>query len=177
MRRLHVDLAELEVAFESGSGLENYYLDTETGEVVMVTDEEHSELEKLYEHVYDETGEEHVPFDEVLAHSNLPDWQKDAVADAHRVRSGFGDRFIRVEPEDSHEGYRDMEAFIETVGDQRMQNRLRKAIDGRGAFRRFKEVLLDQPPERERWFAFKSARLRERIVDWLRSEDIEPAME
>ena len=118
-----------------------------------------------------------MPFADLLARRDLADRQKNALADALRVESGFGDRFIRVEPEDAHAACRDMEAFIETVADQRLQSRLWDAIDGRGAFRRFKNALLDDAYERERWFAFKSARLRERIVDWLRSEGIEPVLE
>ena len=45
---------------------------------------------------------------------------------------------------------------------------------GRGAFRHFKDVLLDYPDERERWFKFKNARVRERILEWLESEGVEP---
>ena len=177
MRRLKVDLAELEIACESGATEASYYLDTETGEVVLVTDETRSGLVALSEQVYDAAGEERVPFADLLARRDLTDRQKNALADALRVESGFGDRFIRVEPEDAHAAYRDMEAFIETVDDRRLRNRLQDAIAGRGAFRRFKNVLLDDAHERERWFAFKSARLRERIVDWLRSEGVEPVLE
>jgi hypothetical protein len=37
----------------------------------------------------------------------------------------------------------------------------------------FQDVLLDNPSERERWFQFKQARLRERILGWLASKGVE----
>jgi len=45
-----------------------------------------------------------------------------------------------------------MEAFIATMRNRRLQERLERAISGRGAFRYFKDVLLDYPAERECWF-------------------------
>jgi Uncharacterised protein family (UPF0158) len=45
---------------------------------------------------------------------------------------------------------------------------------GHGAFRYFKDVLLDYPVERERWFQFKQQRLNQRILDWLEVSGITP---
>lgn len=67
-----------------------------------------------------------------------------------------------------------MEAFIATVRNRRLQERLERAIRGRGAFRNFKDVLLDYPAERERWFQFEQERLHQRILDWLKAHDITP---
>jgi hypothetical protein len=44
---------------------------------------------------------------------------------------------------------------------------------GKGAFRNFKNVLLDHPKERELWFQFRDQRLHQRIFDWLETEGIE----
>jgi len=44
---------------------------------------------------------------------------------------------------------------------------LEVAIRGKGAFRRFKDVLEGYPEEMERWFSFKDDRLRERALEWL----------
>ncbi len=67
-----------------------------------------------------------------------------------------------------------MEGFIETVANKRLAERLARAIQGRGPFGRFKDVLLDYPVERERWFAFRDARQRERVLEWLECEGVEP---
>ena len=47
-------------------------------------------------------------------------------------------------------------------------------VIGRGAFRRFKDVLGGDLRVRERWFEFKRERLREHMTEWLASLDIEP---
>ena len=80
------------------------------------------------------------------------------------------DRYLYVEKQTSHEGYQDMEDFIETVEDENLKDKLYIAIDGRGAFRRFKDVLYDHPEERERWLAFRDTHLEERIIAWLEVE-------
>jgi hypothetical protein len=67
-----------------------------------------------------------------------------------------------------------MEDFIETVEDEFLYKLLSVAISESGAFRRFKDVLIDYPEAQKEWFAFKDERLEERMVRWLRSEGIEP---
>jgi len=41
---------------------------------------------------------------------------------------------------------------------------LEVALNGRGVFRRFKDVLSGSPAEHERWFAFHDERLRRRCM-------------
>jgi hypothetical protein len=67
-----------------------------------------------------------------------------------------------------------MEEFTGTVGDARLLDRLEVALDGGGAFRRFKNVLLDFPAERERWFAVRDEGLRAAMREWLAEQGIEP---
>lgn len=173
MRQLKIDLSELELAFDSGSEMISYYLDLETGEVISVRDEERGLLVSIYESYYDEQTET-LDWETAFLEERVPDWQRELLQDADRVEAGFGDRFISIPPEGSHEGYRDMEAFIATVRSRRLQERLERAISGRGAFRYFKDVLLDYPAERERWFDFKRERLHDRILDWLKAHEITP---
>lgn len=77
------------------------------------------------------------------------------------------DRWLWVHCEGSHEAYRDMKLFIDTVTDPGRADRLAIAIDGRGAFRRFKDVLGRWPDEMERWFTFSEERQRGRARAWL----------
>ena len=175
MRKLKLDLSELELAFDNSSWEATYYLDLETGAVAMVTDETRQELDAIYEEIDDGAGGELIPFAQALRQRDLPDWMQETVEEAARIEQGFGTRYIEVPRSDSSEGYRDMEAFIDTVADRRLQYHLWNAINGRGAFRRFKDVLLEHPEERERWFAFKSERMHQRILKWLESEEIEPS--
>ena len=82
------------------------------------------------------------------------------------------DRWLSVESEGSHEGYRDMEAFIATVADEGRADRLSIAISGPGAFRRFRDVLERWPEDQERWFIFADERRHARARAWLVSAGI-----
>jgi len=82
------------------------------------------------------------------------------------------DRYERIPKAESHEGYEDMVDFIATVKDERLVELLEVAINGKGAFRRFKDVLLNYPEERERWFQFKDDRMEEKALEWLGDIDV-----
>jgi hypothetical protein len=82
--------------------------------------------------------------------------------------------YMRIEPVSSREQYRWMERFIPMVETPDLRERLERAIDGKGAFRRFKDVLMSYAPERERWFAFRSERLRVFMEAWLGAHALQP---
>jgi hypothetical protein len=84
-------------------------------------------------------------------------------------------RWLPFDCQGSHEGYRDMELFIETVADPDRADRLSIAIDGRGAFRRFKDVLERWPEEKERWYSYSEERQRARARAWLAEAGYCPA--
>jgi hypothetical protein len=67
-----------------------------------------------------------------------------------------------------------MERFIPMVEDPVLRGQLSQAIDGKGAFRRFKDVLIAFTTERERWFAFRSERLRVFMEAWLAANAMRP---
>jgi len=81
---------------------------------------------------------------------------------------------IHVEPLGSSVEYGWMVEFVATMGDARLRDRLEVALDGRGAFRRFQNMLLDSPAERERWFVFRDKRLRAAARGWLMEQRVEP---
>lgn len=177
-RKLKIDMADLETAFDNSSWALSYYLDLETGDVPLVTDDARRDLEQIYKAIDDaDEGNRAVAFHEALARSNLPEWEKEAVLAANQVEEGYPTRYLALPRPDSRAGYHDMERFIETVESEHLRERLWKAIDGRGAFRRFKDELFEYPAEQQRWFAFRDARLRQRVLDWLAEESIEPIIE
>ena len=97
----------------------------------------------------------------------------DGVADpAMHSRIMNDRRYIRIDPVSSREQYRWMERFIATVEEPELRRRLANAIDGKGAFRRFKDALMNHPVDRERWFAFRSERLRACMESWLNAHGI-----
>jgi hypothetical protein len=110
----------------------------------------------------------HLPTGEVLR-------VVDGIADPEmHSRIASDASYMRIEPVSSREQYRWMERFIPMVEDPELRNRLTAAIDGKGAFRRFKDVLMSYGPERERWFAFRSERLRVFMEAWLSAHALRP---
>lgn len=174
MRELQIDLGELVMAFEDATWERTYYLDLETGQLVWITQETRWKLESIYEETCVPDLEEPVELTGALQDSDLPDWQKEDLLEADRVDRFYGSRYIGVPEADSHEGYRDMARFILSIQDERLQDRLWQAIEGRGAFRRFKDVLAADYHEQKRWYAFHDEQIEARIRAWLEAQGIEP---
>ncbi len=174
MRSLKVDLHELAFALHFRPEGMIHYLDLEIGQVVSVSDESRRELEWLYDAVELEEGEEPPSLEQLLETSALHDWQKEEVRHTAAVEAGYGTRFVEIPHLESWESYGDMEDFIDTVHDAHLRELLEVAIKGRGAFRRFKDVLNRYPRERERWFTFQNDRMLQRAREWLESLGIAP---
>ena len=123
---------------EDGSYEHEYYLDLETGEILLISDYmDDEEIGKLKDQIDEDS-----------------------------------DRYERIPKAESHQGYEDMVDFIATVKDERLAELLEVAINGKGAFRRFKDVLLNYPEERERWFQFRDDRVQEKALEWLGDIDV-----
>jgi hypothetical protein len=75
---------------------------------------------------------------------------------------------IPIEPLPSYVWYQDMADFAEGISDEGAGRSLARAIQGRGAFRRFKDRLhQDCPQLLPVWYAFRDVRARRRAVEWL----------
>ena len=81
-------------------------------------------------------------------------------------------RFVHLDPASSREQYRWIERFVASVEDVSLRERLVLAIDGKGAFRRFKDVLLSYPVERDRWFSYRANLLHIYIDGWLAGQEV-----
>jgi hypothetical protein len=108
-----------------------------------------------------------VPIDRLEADDDWP--SEDEIDDG--LDAGY---LLLVEPLGSSVEYEWMAGFAESVSDVRLRERLEVALDGRGAFRRFKNALLHDLAERDRWFLFRDERVRQAARDWLADHRIEP---
>ena len=146
-RQVPVDWLDLEMAFETRLDDSASYLDLRTGKVHFVS-------ASLLGDTLDE-GEEALS-EEAIDAGLVEGW------------------LLPVEPPESHEEYGWMVQFAGATGDSRLRELLEVALDGRGAFRRFKDVLASWPKDRERWYAFRDKCLRNAMRDWLTAHEIEP---
>lgn len=83
------------------------------------------------------------------------------------------DRWLYIDSLGSRSAYRDMEWFIDQQEDERLRKRLRRAVSGRGAFRRFKDVLAEVGLLNE-WYEIDSDSKRGRARRWLADEGYRP---
>ncbi len=75
---------------------------------------------------------------------------------------------VCIDPLPSWVWYQDMADFAEAITDERAGRRLARAIQGKGAFRRFTDELHDEHPELlPAWYAFRDVRANRRAVEWL----------
>jgi hypothetical protein len=73
-----------------------------------------------------------------------------------------------IDPLPSWVWYQDMADFAGGIADERARRRLARAIQGKGAFRRFKDELHEEYPDLlPAWYAFRDTRARRRAVQWL----------
>jgi hypothetical protein len=157
MAKISIDEGDLLMAFESGDGMMEWFLDRQTGVViglgddVLLDDDEDD----------DEEGE---------------DWEREEKAlrrAIHENEGGEDARYLAIPSLASHEGFEIMDDFARSQDDRRVRGALLDALDRRRPFRSFKDALLNFPDVRERWFAYHEERMREEARAWLRSEGID----
>ncbi len=130
------------------------FLDRQTGEVVVLMDEELGAAE------------------EGADLSDYPDWQREAIEQAKAVGADEGGRFVALPDRFETNEWEMMRDFALGVEDEAVSGALLDAIHGRGAFRYFK----DQVRERglaESWYEFRAGRYRQIALDWCKEQGVE----
>jgi hypothetical protein len=75
---------------------------------------------------------------------------------------------VCINPLPSWVWYEDMADFAEAITDERAGRRLARAIEGKGAFRRFRDELHEEYRHLlPAWYAFRDVRAKRRAVQWL----------
>ena len=138
------------LAFQSDDG--SSHLNTMTGEVVYITEEELR------------AAEEEAPLED------FPAWQHDAIRIASEMLET--DNYLPLPTKfDIHE-YRIMERFCYSVDDDDMRDDLCNAIRGRGAFRRFKDTIHAYGIADD-WYTYRDDALREIAIAWCEEHGIQ----
>ena len=75
------------------------------------------------------------------------------------------DRYVVIPEEGSREAWRIMRDFISFVTDDHFRDLLENAIHGKGAFRRFKDILARHGEARELFFEYRGQRREHRMRD------------
>lgn len=174
-KQLIVNFDEIQKAMEDISrDTFDYFFDTETGEVVAFSEEIMRDLaSRLYDNDFEEIEEdiEYIEFDE---EPDLPEWMFDEMDIALELLLNREERYIRIPERKSSIAYQAMADFIETVENSMLRDELRRALNGKGAFRKFKDALLDYPKERKRWYGHNAKAIKREIREWLHRIGVKP---
>ena len=155
MKKLKVDVEDIAMIMENQDRFGNqYYLDTQTGETVVIPDELMSAIGE---------GE---------SCEGLPAWELELLPQAKEIIAG-SDRYEEIPIRYGHQAFDLMVEFAKGVTDQGLQKALYSALNGRGAFRRFKDTLREYPEVEKQWFQFKAEKDKEEVKEWLESIEIE----
>ncbi|MBC7098117.1 hypothetical protein H5T52_03225 [Candidatus Bipolaricaulota bacterium] len=151
--KIKIDLEQLIAAMEDARRDYNeYFLDRKTGEVEAIPEE-------LLRAAGYEDWEE--------TKKGLPGWEKPLAGLVEAIVLEEDPRWINVPFVPTHEVYELMANFAKSLEDEHLGELLDVALDGPGAFRRFKDVLARYPEQLERWYAFKSSYFERKARDWL----------
>ncbi|MCK6580507.1 MAG: UPF0158 family protein [Anaerolineae bacterium] len=173
MQKVKINRSDFDLSFELGSDETTAYLDTEDGTVVMIEDYAEHRLDDVI------TEEETLEAIEasIRTHAELSDWEREQMLAAVRIEWDDAKRYRPIPKQDSQQGYRDMQEFIWSLEDDHLRELLEIAIQGSGAFRRFKDALYRYPEAQAEWFKFRDERQHQRMLEWFAHEDIEPEFE
>jgi len=125
------------------------------------------DLEEIALALQDQTSYEHCWLIDPRS-GQLAVWTEDGGIDGRTPVELDEVDLVPIEPLPSWVWYQDMAEFAEGVSDERASRSLLRAIQGKGAFRRFKDRLHQNYPHLlPAWHAFQSARAQRRAIEWL----------
>jgi len=129
----------------------SHYLDRNTGEIVMISNEEMEAAEE----------------DELI--SEYPDWQREPILKALEVLKS--ENFVELPGQfDIHE-YKIMEDFCLELENRQVGEHLLRLIKGSGAFRRFKDGIYSLGIEKD-WYRFRKEEIEKIAIQWLEEQKI-----
>lgn len=139
MARIRISLDELIHALEDHCFFTHYYLDRETGEIIIQSENDLTERDDI----------------NVDIESPFPGYDG-------------SERYIPIEPMESRRGVEVMESFIASMPVGEARRRLLGALSKRKPFRNFKDALYDYPEFGERWRAAHNDSMLSIAEEWLR---------
>lgn len=176
MKKLRIDFDEVQKAMEDvNREAFDYFLDTETGEVIILSEDIIQRAHTiLCERVEEDASEyDEIEFDEV---QEIPDWMEEEIELALEIFLDEQNRYLRIPERNSDHGFAAMKRFIETIQEGELKDELNRILDGKGVFRRFKDAIDTSPKEKKAWYGFNAKAVKGEIENWLESLGIEPLL-
>lgn len=154
MTRAVIDLKEIVQSLDCVSPDVKAYLDTTTGEAIMVTSHE---IEAA------EDGDS--PDDDAA------DWELESLAQVKSILENANNRYLELPDSLEIHEWKIMAEFADSFKDGKIANELQRAVTGKKAFRTFKDCVLRHKIE-EQWYKHKNGVLREIAIEWCKDNDV-----
>lgn len=148
-----VKLKEIIEAVELQSDEIGAYLNRVTGEIVTISEEEFDAVENQD------------PLE------NYPEWEQDNIKIAREILDNEENFLNLPTKHDIHE-YQIMERFCLSVKDREVSEELYRAIKGKKAFGRFKEIL-QRCRVADEWYKYREEAIKRIAIDWCKLNHIE----
>lgn len=130
------------------------FINTKTGEVFTLTREEIG------------AAEDEKPL------NKFPEWQRENIEKAISIIEDENGIYVDFTLRNDYNEYEIMEEFIGTLEDYHIREKLYEAIQGRGAFRRFKDGIIEHGVHKQ-WYNYKESKIKELVIEWCKEQDIE----
>jgi hypothetical protein len=150
---LPATLSEIMEAIEFQTEKSTAYLNKETGEIVIISEEEFQAAE-------DEDSPD-----------NYPEWQQDNIKIAMEILDSE-ENFPALPTKHDIDEYLIMERFCLSIKNKVSSEVLSDAIKGKGTFHAFKDNVQRFKIE-DKWYKFREEAIKQIAVEWCRSKHIE----
>jgi hypothetical protein len=100
-----------------------------------------------------------------------PDWQHEEIQEAKAFLEDETNHYIALPTQHDADEYSMMENFAFTLNDENKKEKLLIALQGKGAFRRFKDTAIFLDIEND-WYHFRDKRYKKFTLDWCESNGI-----
>ncbi|MFH5183756.1 UPF0158 family protein [Paenibacillus sp. TAB 01] len=130
------------------------FINMTTGEVITLTSEEYS------------AAEDEQPLEK------FPIWQRENIEKAIRIIEDEDGVYVDFTLKHDFNEYEIIENFIGTLEDGDIREVLYEATQGRGAFRRFKDGIIEHGIDKQ-WYRYKESKIKELVIAWCKEQDIE----
>lgn len=101
----------------------------------------------------------------------FPEWQRENIEKAIQIVEDDDGVYVDFNLRNDFNEFELIEDFIGTL-EEDIREELFDTIQGRGAFRRFKDSILEHNIEKQ-WYDYKERKIKELVIKWCKDHDIE----
>jgi hypothetical protein len=163
MRKIRLKWDEFTLAWDVAGHDGRAYVDLDNAAVVVIVSEAADRLDRL-------DGQD---IEGAIEDMDLRDWEAEELRAAAAISARLDNGVVAISSDILQSTHGDLRDFAATVADAKTRRALEAAMNGRGAFRRFRDEVEQHFRERKRWYDFAEERQRQRATKWLASLGVE----